>query len=826
MSQRAKVYIYLTALAGLAAVTQASAEFRCEDALRFIAYLTLAIVGSGLKIVLPGIDSTVSTNFLFILAAAADLSLGETMAISAGSILAQTFWLRKGRFVGIQLVFNLAVIALSALAAFRVFHSSWITSAGGEFPLQLGLATCAYFLVNTSAVSIVISLVEAKPLIRLWKDTYLWSVPYYLGGAVCVGLMHFVNTRAGWQTSLFILPGVYMSCRLYMTYQEKLAAETKYSEEQKQHAGEMAALHLRAIEAFALAIQAKDSTTHGHLHRVQVYAVELAKDLALSESEAEALRAAALLHDIGKLAVPEHIISKPGRLTPEEFEKVKIHPLVGAEILERIKFPYPVVPIVRAHHERWDGTGYPFGLKGDEIPIGARILAAVDCLDALSSDRQYRRALPLDDAMAFIDAESGKSFDPRVVAALRRRYRELDRLSHSTLNSESSVLPRDLPTRNHAAPGAGYESLAQSVADSISADEFLASISAAGQEAQVLYQVAQDLGNSLSLEETLEGVAIRTRELVPYDTFAVWILERRESNGRTEQRLVPSHVIGTDSRTLSALEIPVGSGVSGWVAETRQPLVNGDAQLESAYLADLGVVQSFVPQFGLHSALSVPLEGSEGTIGALTLYRTERDSFSREHLRILLAICSKLGVSLENTFKFREASNSATTDYLTGLPNARSLFVYLEDRLAQSAGSGQPVTVFVTDLNGFKDVNDRFGHLEGNRLLRLLAKGLRRHCRDQDYVARMGGDEFVIVLPGVTMEQAEEIAVRLRAAAVEAGRDLTGSDAVSLSLGMAESMVDGMKAEDLLAVADKRMYAAKRAFKSSRIRELKPTAVA
>ena len=120
-----------------------------------------------------------------------------------------------------------------------------------------------------------------------------------------------------------------------------------------------------------------------------------------------------MLHDIGKLAVPEHIISKPGKLTPEEFEKMKIHPIVGAEILEQVDFPYPVVPIVRAHHEKWDGSGYPDGLAGEDIPIGARILAAVDCLDALASDRQYRKALPLDEAMAKVVAEAGKSFDPR-----------------------------------------------------------------------------------------------------------------------------------------------------------------------------------------------------------------------------------------------------------------------------------------------------------------------------------------------------------------------------------------------------------------------------
>src|SRR6202021_1339596 len=201
-------------------------------------------------------------------------------------------------------------------------------------------------------------------------------------------------------------------------------------EADKAHVEEIAGLHLRTIEALALAIEAKDTTTGDHLHRVRVYATEIGREIKMSPEDLDALQAAALLHDIGKLAVPEHIISKPGKLTPEEFEKMKIHPLVGAEILEEVKFPYPVVPIVRAHHEKWDGSGYPFGLANDEIPVGARILAAVDCLDALASDRQYRRALPLDQDMAVVLDESGKSYDPRVVEILVRRYVELERKAH------------------------------------------------------------------------------------------------------------------------------------------------------------------------------------------------------------------------------------------------------------------------------------------------------------------------------------------------------------------------------------------------------------
>src|SRR5581483_6562650 len=221
----------------------------------------------------------------------------------------------------------------------------------------------------------------------------------------------------------------------------RLEAEKERVEIEKRHVEQIASLNMRTIEALALAIEAKDHTTHTHLQRVRTYALEVAKVLKLDDEQIEALRAAALLHDIGKLAVPEQIINKPGKLTPEEFEKMKVHPIVGAEILERVAFPYPVAPIVRSHHERWDGTGYPEGLSGEDIPIGARILAAVDCLDALASHRQYRPALPLVEAMQKVKEKAGSWFDPRVVQILERRYIDLERMAQI---SEDASVPMGL----------------------------------------------------------------------------------------------------------------------------------------------------------------------------------------------------------------------------------------------------------------------------------------------------------------------------------------------------------------------------------------------
>src|SRR4029077_17075911 len=428
-----------------------------------------------------------------------------------------------------------------------------------------------------------------------------------------------------------------------------------------------------------------------HLQRVRVYALEIAKELGLSESETEALRAAALLHDIGKLAVPEHIINKPGRLTQAEFEKMKVHPMVGAEILERVAFPYPVAPIVRSHHERWDGTGYPAGLKGEEIPIGARILAVVDCLDALASDRQYRPAMALGAAMAKVSEEAGSWFDPRVVEILERRYIELEHMAQSV---ELTGMPLGLSPEVHVErglePAAGFEKWAEAANPQTETD-FLSSIASARKEAQAMFELSQDLGNSLSLSETLSVLSMRLRRLIPYDSIAVFV----NRNGW----LLPELVSGENFRVLSSLKIRVGEGLCGWVAENCKPIINGNPQVEEGYVADPKTAT-------LASALVVPLQGLNGVVGVLAMYHSSLDAFTPDHLRILLAVASKVALSVENALKYQQAESSATTDFLTGLPNARSLFVHLAQQVSRCRRMKTSLAVLVCDIDGFKAIND------------------------------------------------------------------------------------------------------------------------
>src|SRR5437762_4809357 len=422
----ATIFIATQVLVGIPLLPYALLHWHTDNSLRFASFLAVALGASLFKVRLPGIQATMSANFLFILVGILDLSYPETLLMGCLGGLVQSLWQAKLGPRLIQILFNFANLALSISLAHLVFHSQFAYNFGLRWPLLLTAASTTYFAMNTMSVSGVIAMTERRNPLLVWKECYLWSFPYYLLGALIAGGVSIINRSLGWQVAILVLPVVYWIYRSYRTYLDRLEAEKKHTEA-------IADLHLRTIEALSLAIEAKDHNTHDHLKRVQIYAMQIGKDLGLDEAQLNAIRAAAMLHDIGKLAVPEHILSKPGRLTPEEFEKLKIHPVVGAGIMDRELFQLPVVPITRYHYEKWNGTGYPDGLSGEGIPIGARILSAVDCFDALTSERPYRRAVSPDEAMALLRAGSARRYDPRVVECLERRYLELEEVvSRST----------------------------------------------------------------------------------------------------------------------------------------------------------------------------------------------------------------------------------------------------------------------------------------------------------------------------------------------------------------------------------------------------------
>lgn len=688
----------------------------------YLAYSLLALLTFGLDLA-----DGFTMGFVFILLALPHLGWSETLLLaeSATFIHAVT---HPDRVEPRALLRSLCSTALAIFATQLMFHNRMLAPVSEPIRLMMASGVC---FVAIHALK--------------WSRSNLWSFPYYPVAAAIAALF---------PVSMVLVPLVYLTWWTYRMYERRL-------EQQQKQWKKAAALNLRTIEALTLAIEAKDQPMTGHSRRVQIYATEMAKELGMEPAEIEALRTASLLYDIGELAVPEHIILKPGPLTPEEFEKVKIHPAVAAELLERVRFPYPVAPIVLAHHERWDGTGYPNGLKGTEIPIGARILSAVDALDAYASPRRHRAAVDVKEALERVAAESRRAYDPRVVALLRKKQKQWEKLVA-------------------AAPDHG----------------FVDSIFAAQREANALFDLTRRLGGSLDLARTFETLTPALLGLVPADTFVVWV----ERDGR----LSSEYISGGHARDFSSLKIPKGRGVSGWVAANQKPIVNGEASCE---LAHLGTSSQ---RTTARHALSVPLADA-GMRGALTLYRADDPLFTTEDARIVSTIAPKLSGAIANGLRFRRAADEAVTDAMTGLPNVAALAARLQE-------NSSPRAVVVCDLDGFKNVNDRFGHLMGNRLLESLAEQFRKSCRTGDFVARLGGDEFVLLLDGIGPGEVSARVAQFRETVRTTGRALLNEEVLDASFGSAFFPTDGTTSDELLAAADRRMYQFKEEHKAGVLR--------
>jgi len=453
----------------------------------------LAALAGFLQIRLRGLSTRLSLRFFVVLISVATLNWPETAIIAGLSALMESVVWTKPRPGWSAAVFSAFVAVLAASAAYATYH---VPGDGVPSPLLMVLAAIVYFVVSSLALAMAAARQEHKPIGSVWKHSFFWTFPHYVAGGSAAGLLTIADRHNGWEITLLVVPMLYWMVHAYRLYLERLDAERRGIEE-------LSALHFRTMESLAGAIEGRDPEHCQHKRSVWSDALEIGRRMGLSDSDLMALRTAVLLRNVGKLAVPEHILSKPGRLTKAEFEKLQIHPSAGAEIIEQAGFPYPAAPMVRSQREKWDGTGYPAGLRGEEIPVGARILAAVDCLEALVSTRSYRRAYTLQEGLQHMQAESGKSFDPKVVEILASHYRGLE-----AATDESDAGPA----------------------------RFASPIAAARLEVQQLLALNQDLGNSLSLDETFSVLALHVKQLCPHDTLAVYI--RREDRLEADRKSV------------------------------------------------------------------------------------------------------------------------------------------------------------------------------------------------------------------------------------------------------------------------------------------------
>ncbi len=581
--------------------------------------------------------------------------------------------------------------------------------------------------------------------------------------------------------SLLLVPALlYLAYRAYGAFVGRL-------EHERRQAQQMSELHLATIEALALAIDAKDQTARNHIGRVQIYATAVARALGMTDADVRTIRTAALLHDIGKLAVPEHILAKPGPLTPEEFQKVRIHPQVGADIIANVPFPTPVAPLILSHHERWDGRGYPAGLSGDAIPLGARILHLVDYFDALTSDRPYHRPMAVDAAATLIEQESGKALDPQLVEAF------LGILPAIRVEAERAAL--ELPRFSLQAQSTGADAILGVAAMDAAKPSVFDDIALAHREIYALYQIAQTMGTSLGVSDTMALISAKLTNLVPFSSCALFLyVEGTET-------VYCRFATGTDSELIQQLALKSGQGLTGWVARNRRPLVNARPS------ADLEAAGSNL-QTALQSALVCPLIFGEHFIGTLAVYHTTPSFYRDDHRRLLDRVCEQAAAVIHNSVVFEQTQEASLTDPLTGLPNTRFMFMHLTRELARADRLKSEVSLLVMDLNDFKEINDTYGHHIGDRALREVAQVLRAAIRPYDICVRYAGDEFIVVLAGCGRDEADHKRLELQRAIDRVAFEARPGKRVpiSISAGAAVFPQDGDTYEALLAKADSRMY--------------------
>ncbi len=660
------------------------------------------------------------------------------------------------------------------------------------------MALVQYFL-NGVAIATLCALKVRRPVWALWRDGYLWTSWTFFAAGIAALVVYEAILNFGLVYVLLSVPVIAASYATYKTYFEQVNQKTR-------EAAEMSRIHLATVEALATAIDAKDQTTHCHVRRVQIYAARLGELLGLSRGEIEALKAGALLHDVGKLAVPDHILNKPGKLTPAEFERMKIHTSVGAQILERVGFPYPVVPIVRHHHEQWDGGGYPDALQGEAIPVTARILSVVDCFDSVREDRPYRRGKTREEASGLLLRGAGTHFDPRIVELFLKHLPAFESevsqagLNHHGFTSEeceprtlveaveavAELSPRDNEAARHHAQ----------LHDS--APPYLDQIKNAHREVYALYEIARTFGSSLDIEDTLSVLVNKVGHIVPFDTCAVYLYD--EIKGYA----VAAHVAGKNAEPLRGRAVALGEGIIGFVLANRRVADQFDPMLD---FTGVGLVAGS----DYRSMVALPLVKDERLLGALAVYSTAPRRFSDDHTRLLDTVARLASDALHNAMNHAEAESNALTDTLTGLPNARAMYVRYEQEAARARRTGRPFQVVMLDLDDFKQVNDNFGHKTGDQMLREVGRILQQQLREYDFLARYAGDEFVAIVQDLSASQVEELRERIERSVARFALHvrLDKHARVGISVGAATYGTHGDTLDQLLIAADEAMYTAK-----------------
>jgi putative nucleotidyltransferase with HDIG domain len=581
-------YVAAVTALGLFAIAQSVTSLvSTPRPLEWLLFMGLVIAFGRLSVRIPGVPVHASMSDTFMMTSSMLFGPAPaTVAMAADGFIMS--W-RRGHSAD-RILFNAANPALSVWLGAQCYVTLLGRTPTAGDPVALDLVfgpllvmAALQFLVHSGLTATAAALERGGRPYAVWRQHFAVLGVSHAASASAALILALLASTIGVLAMAAAAPLVAV---VYLGLQSRFGRLA----DAERHVKQVDRLYMSTIQALSSAIDAKDGVTSSHIRRVQTYSVALAKALGVAAvDELKAIEAAALLHDTGKLAVPEHILNKPGKLTSAEFEAMKLHVDVGADILSSIDFPYPVVPIVRAHHENWDGTGYPRGVAGEAIPIGARILSVVDCYDALTSDRPYRPALTSEQATAILVERRGTMYDPAVVDTFLQLLPALGKVvdAEPTLGRAMHRLAaarEAAPAQAPVTPAAAIVPLAPQAA---------------------VESVARLVAGPATVADVASLLAMDLRAMAPSAEFVFYVA----SVGG--ERIVPAYATRPHPGGHGYDAIPLGERVSGWVAANRQQIINSDARL------DLGALPPTAP---LRYCVSTPLVDDGQLVGVLAAY--------------------------------------------------------------------------------------------------------------------------------------------------------------------------------------------------------------
>jgi diguanylate cyclase (GGDEF)-like protein/putative nucleotidyltransferase with HDIG domain len=624
-----------------------------------------------------------------------------------------------------KIVFNVASTTCGAWLYSSIYQG--LTHGNHEIKnivVPAAIMTLVFFLFNSMATSIAISWAQGERTFRFWARTCTpLSLDYSLSGVCSTSMAAFYGISPF--VPLGIAPLLGIAWGWNQINKSRAIEAQEHLEKQEQ-------LYFRTVESLALAVDAKDQTTYGHIRRVKVYAIGLAKLCGIKdENELKAINTGALLHDIGKIAVEDYVLNKPGRLSKREYEKIKVHSTAGDEILQQVRFPYPVAKYVRHHHERWDGLGYPDGLKGEEIPLAARILSISDAFDAIRFSRPYKPPIPQDEAANILRSQSGTAYDPQLVGIFTKHMEELERAALK----ESEDAPQ-LSFRKYS------EDIEQPTATSGAGAprDIPAELIQLGEYCTTLFAY-------LPFNDIFPVLSQRLGQLVPFSTCVFFL-----SNG--DDRITASYACGSFCEGLQGRSMEIGKGISGWVAAYKRPIINTEPALDFP-----GINAEFS---SFKDALVVPITHEGECLGTISLYAQELSSYGQDHLNIVQTVAGFLAPLIAEVNKSRGSDSRDVVDPTTGLHRVSYLSAVGPQLISNAQENGTPASLLYIEIKNLAQIMRIFGSNLGNSTLKRIADCIRPELRETDILVRYGPQGYIAFLPGVRDDQAFRCSQRLK----------------------------------------------------------------